>query len=320
MNKPTLIKIFFNSLRIRIVEEIIREEYFKQKMRCPIHLSIGQELSAACFGVLTKLNDFFISPHRSHAHYLAKKGDIKSFIAELHGKKSGCSGGRGGSMHLIDLKKGFWGSTAIVANTIPIGVGIAHSKKLKNEKGIVLIFLGDGAVEEGVFFESLNYSIINNLPCLFVCENNFYSVYTHILNRQKTTNVSSMLKGFDIKLFTTSDRNVVKSPYVINQAINYVRLKKLPAFIEIKTHRFFEHCGPMQDDHLGYRKSVKLITNYKSDPIETFRKILIDLKYLTKKEIFIYENTFQKKIKKIFNNIDLEPLPTKQDYLKYIFK
>ena len=131
-------------------------------------------------------------------------------------------------------------------------------KNWKMKKELSLFFWVMGRLRRESF-ESLNYSIINNLPCLFVCENNFYSVYTHILNRQKTTNVSSMLKGFDIN-YLPLDRNVVKSPYVINQAINYVRLKKLPAFIEIKTHRFFEHCGPMQDDHLGYRKSVKLIT------------------------------------------------------------
>jgi len=289
-------------------------------MRCPIHLSIGQELSAACFGELTNKNDFFISPHRSHAHYLAKNGDLKSFIAELHGKKTGCSGGRGGSMHLIDLKKGFIGSTAIVANTIPIGVGLAHSKLLKKEKGIVLIFLGDGALEEGVFFESMNYAIINKLPCLFVCENNFYSVYTHILDRQKSLNVSKMLKGFEINITNTSDRNVSELTQDVDKAINYVKKKSLPAFIEIKTHRFYEHCGPNDDDHLGYRTKVNLIKNYKLDPINLFKNFLIKKNFIKEKEILSYEKVFSNEVNNIFKMMHLEPNPNKRDHLKFVYK
>jgi pyruvate dehydrogenase E1 component alpha subunit len=153
-------------------------------MRCPTHLSIGQEAGAASSGLALNHNDIAISYHRSHAHFLAKGGNPKKLFAEIHGFNEGCSKGVGGSMHLIDLKNNFYGSTAIVSNSIPIGVGLAYSLKLAKKKNLVCIYIGDAAVEEGVFFESINFSILKKLPVVFICENNFFSVYTHISNRQ----------------------------------------------------------------------------------------------------------------------------------------
>jgi len=167
-------KLFLNILKIRILEETISENYQKQKMRCPIHLSIGQEAIAA--GICQNLNDKdqVISNHRCHAHYLAKGGSVKKMIAELHGSPDGCSGGRGGSMHLFDEKKGVLTSVPIVSSSIPVGVGAALYFKYLNKKNISVIFFGDAAIEEGVFYESLNYAKLLSLPVLFVCENNFF--------------------------------------------------------------------------------------------------------------------------------------------------
>ena len=177
-------RLYESMLRIRLVEESIAERYSEEKMRCPTHLSIGQE--AISVGVCSNLSieDKVLSTHRAHAHYLAKGGCLKSMLAEIYGKVTGCSKGMGGSMHLIDKSVGFMGSTAIVGNTIPVAVGLGLALKLKKEKLISCVFFGDAAVEEGVFFESINFAIIHNLPVLFICENNLYSVYSGLDVRQ----------------------------------------------------------------------------------------------------------------------------------------
>ena len=148
-------KIYEIQKKIRVVEEKIASQYSKNKMRCPTHLSIGQEAVAASSGLALQKNDISISYHRSHAHFLAKGGSSKKLFAELHGFEEGCSKGIGGSMHLVDLKNNFYGSTAIVSNSIPIGVGLAYSLKLAKKKNLVCIYIGDAAVEEGVFLSQL---------------------------------------------------------------------------------------------------------------------------------------------------------------------
>ena len=151
-NMPAKTNLFYTMLRIRRVEEAIADRYKEQKMRTPVHLSIGQESIAAVVGSQLHREDYCVSTHRAHAHYLAKGGSLKAMVAEIYGKVTGCCRGRGGSMHLIDTAVGFMGSTAIVGNTIPIGVGLGLSLKLSGEGKISCIFLGDGAIEEGVFF------------------------------------------------------------------------------------------------------------------------------------------------------------------------
>jgi pyruvate dehydrogenase E1 component alpha subunit len=154
-------------LRIRLVEESIANKYSEQKMRCPTHLSIGQE--AIAVGVCSNLTneDQVLSTHRAHAHYLAKGGGLNSMLAEIYGKVTGCSKGMGGSMHLIDKSVGFMGSTAIVGNTIPVAVGSALAMKIKNKRSLSCVFFGDGATEEGVFYESINFATVKKTSCNF---------------------------------------------------------------------------------------------------------------------------------------------------------
>ena len=176
MNKKIILSLFSRLCLIRLFEERIIKEYPNQKIRCPVHLSIGQEAIAAASGLALKKNDISISYHRSHAHFLAKGGNPKKLFAELHGFKEGCSKGIGGSMHLIDLKNNFYGSTAIVSNSIPIGVGLAYSIKLAKKKNLVCIYIGDAALEEGTFFESINFCVLKKqmLDTHNICSSNKY--------------------------------------------------------------------------------------------------------------------------------------------------
>ena len=261
--------------RLREVEMRISNEYIKQEIRCPVHLSDGQEAPSAALSLLVERTDFSVSTHRGHAHYLSKGGCLKSFIAELYGKVNGCSSGKGGSMHLIDIDVNFMGTSAIVGNSIPTGTGLALAAKLNKKDQISIIHIGDGAVEEGSFYESLNFSVVKEIPALFFCENNFYSVYSPLDVRQPKERslykLASAIGAYAIK----SDGNCVYNCYEnIEKAITYCRREKKPVFIEFSTYRWLEHCGPNYDDHLGYRSKEEINFWKKKDPIALLEKTL----------------------------------------------
>ncbi|HLO77268.1 MAG TPA: thiamine pyrophosphate-dependent dehydrogenase E1 component subunit alpha, partial [Magnetospirillum sp.] len=163
-------------VRIRRIEEAIATAYPQQEMRCPVHLSIGQEAIAAGVAQALRVSDQVVSNHRSHAHYLAKGGDLRVMLAELYGRQTGCAQGRGGSMHLIDPGAGVLAALPIVAGSMPVGVGAALAMRRAGRDDVVVIFCGDAAIEEGVFHESANFAALKRLPVIFVCENNLYSV------------------------------------------------------------------------------------------------------------------------------------------------
>src|ERR1700712_3159083 len=198
-------------LRIRLVEEAIADEYPKQQIRCPVHLCIGQEAVAAGVSDVLDPQDWVVSGHRSHGHYLARGGNLDAMMAELYGKLAGCCAGKGGSMHLIDLAVGFLGAVPIVASPIPIGVGAALGAMLGGEPRVVIVSLGDGAMEEGPAHESLNFAALKRLPVVFVCENNFFSVYTHISARQpEVRSLSQVARGHGVKACSGDGNNVLE--------------------------------------------------------------------------------------------------------------
>src|SRR5947208_10662296 len=164
-------RLLHDMMRIRAVEEAIVARYSEQKMRCPVHLSVGQEAPSAAAGAVLRASDLAVSGHRAHAHYLAKGGDLPAMIAVIYGKATGCASGKGGSMHLADERAGFMGSTAIVGGTVPVGVGLAYAAKLRRTGQVTCIFIGDAVAETGVFFEAVNFAVLKKLPVLFVCEN-----------------------------------------------------------------------------------------------------------------------------------------------------
>ena len=278
--KNTLLELYAAMYRIRYVEEEIAKRYPEGKMRCPTHLSTGQEAVPAALSLIFRNEDFAVSTHRAHAHYLAKGGDLKKMLAEIYGKKTGCSKGRGGSMHLIDLSKNFMGSSAIVANSIPIGVGLALSALIKKEKRVSYVFFGDGAVEEGVFYESLNFSIVKKLPVIFICENNFYSVYSSLKERQPINRkIYKMAKAIGVKSFFYKTDDVYKLFKFLKKKINIKKNISGPLFFEFETYRWREHCGPNFDNSIGYRKESEFKKWKKKDPLLKLQKKLISLNF-----------------------------------------
>ncbi|MCH9609770.1 MAG: Acetoin:2,6-dichlorophenolindophenol oxidoreductase subunit alpha [Chlamydiales bacterium] len=262
-------------IRIRLIEERIAKLYSEQQMRCPVHISVGQE--AAAVGVCAHLtpNDYAVSGHRAHAHYLAKGGDLKKMLAEIYGKESGCCRGRGGSMHLVDLDAGFMGSTPIVGSSLPVGVGLSFGSQLRKEERVTTIFFGEGATEEGVFAESLNFAALRSLPILFVCENNFFSVYSPLSVRQpKKRSIVNLAKAHGIEAFLEEGNDVNCVYDLTAKALEVVRREQRPVLLELTTYRYYEHCGPNLDPllpkaELEYWKKRDPILNLHLPPEET---------------------------------------------------
>ena len=304
-----------------MVEEAIADRYSEQKMRCPTHLSIGQE--AAAVGICSALtsHDQAVSGHRAHGHYLAKGGDLKKMLAEIYGKKTGCSGGVGGSMHLIDKAVGFMGSTAIVGGTIPVGVGLALSNKIDKNDKVVAIFLGDGATEEGVFYESINFAALKSLPVLFVCENNLYSVYSPLHVRQpKDRRIHEMVEGMGVKATHGDGNNIIDVTKLANEAITAIKKGDGPRFIELETYRWREHCGPNYDNDIGYRDVKEFESWQKRDPIHIGERYLVE-NNITHEKINQIRSELKDEINKAFefaeNSSFPDPLETLTNLYSY---
>ena len=253
IEKKTSLALYSNMLKIRLVEEEIASRYNEQEMRCPVHLSIGQEAAATGVGFALTQKDKVFSTHRSHAHYLAKGGDLGKMIAEIYGRATGCIGGRGGSMHIMDPEVGMMASIPIVGSCIPLAIGSALSDSLDGNPLISVAYLGDASIEEGVFHESANFAKLSNLPVLFVCENNLYSVYTHINERQPQRLISSIPEAHGIPT-VHCDGNDIEAVYASTlRASDNIRSQNGPFFLLLDTYRWREHCGPNFDNDLGYR-------------------------------------------------------------------
>lgn len=306
-------------LRIRMIEEAIAREYPKGEMRCPVHLSVGQEAPAVGVAAALERTDLAVSTHRAHAHYLAKGGDLKRFLAEIFGKEAGCARGRGGSMHLIDLSVGFEGSTAIVGNTIPVGVGLALGAKVRGENLVSVVFIGDGAVEEGIFYESANFAVVRGLPVLFVCENNSYSVYSPITVRQPLgRKIHNLAEAIGLRTSTHDGNDVFHVADVTRAAVSNIRNGGGPALLEFATYRWLEHCGPYPDDNLGYRPDKDVAAWKARDPLVVAQGLVADHPDFSKDLLVKWTAEITAEVEEAFAFARAAPFPansTKADFV-----
>ncbi len=269
-----LTALYREMLRIRRVEEALAERYGEQQMRCPMHLSIGQE--AAAVGVCAALNDgdLAFSSHRAHAHYLAKGGDLNRMVAEIYGRATGCCGGFGGSMHLVDREVGFVGSTPIVGGTVPLAVGAAWQLQRRKSDRVAVAFFGDGCFEEGVVHEALNFAALRRLPLIFAVENNLYSVYTQLADRQPNRPLHAIAEAHGWSVSMGDGNDVREAARLSQEAVRRARAGEGPQFLELFTYRHLEHCGPSDDDHLDYRPEGELADWQRRCPIRQTRGLL----------------------------------------------
>lgn len=309
--KNTKIQMFVNLQLIRSVELLISEKYADQVFRCPVHLSIGQEAIAVGVSLNLELEDKVVSTHRSHAHYIAKGGDLFSMLSELIGSPLGCCKGRGGSMHIFDKSVGFMASVPIVGSSLPIATGLALAEKLLNSKNIVVAYVGDAALETGAFYESLNLAALKKLPILIVLEDNGYSTYSNKEVRwPDAKNVRATIEGMGLIYDNGSGDDVEEIYSQVGQVMSNVRDNK-PSLLHLNTFRRYEHCGPNLDDGMGYRKSDEIETYSARDPLEILRNKMVISGVISEK---LFEK-LAKRINDYTEEIFTKMLNQNQDFL-----
>lgn len=300
--------------RIRCVEETIAARYPEGKMRCPTHLSIGQEGVAAAVGSALRKDDYAVSGHRAHAHYLAKGGNLPAMIAEIYGKATGCARGKGGSMHLVDESVGFMGSTAIVAGTVPVGVGLGYGIKIKGTDQVSCVFLGDAVAEAGVFYESINFAVLKQLPVLFVCENNLYSVYSPLSVRQPAGRAIYSVAAAMGATANHGDGNDVHAAHAMTSAaVAAIRAGGGPQFLEFSTYRWREHCGPFYDNDLGYRTEAEFEEWKAKEPILALERAMLAEKTLRAADIGAMQREIDDEVAAAFAFAENSPFPEASD-------
>lgn len=303
-------QLLFGMLRIRSVQERIHDAYLDNNMHTPVHLYTGQEAIAVGVCAALRGDDAISSSHRGHGHYLAKGGDLPAMMAELHGRATGCAKGYGGSMHLIAPEIGHLGSSSIVGGGIPIGTGHALAFALRREKRVSVVFLGDGASEEGVFYESCNFAILKRLPVVFILENNGWAVCSPLHNREGTRNVFH--KGIDAeRLFTgLEDGNDVEKVYrSASNAVEWARSGHGPAFLEYTTYRIAGHAGCQSQDAVGYRDPHEVEEWQKRCPVQNYMNKLLEQGVVTKELRAEWEEAIAKEITAAFEFALSSPFP-----------
>ncbi len=265
---------YYLFLLIRKSEEKIIELYDTDKIKSPVHLSIGQESVAVGVSLALSKKDIIFSNYRGHAHYMACGGNLKSMWAELYGKKDGSSRGKAGSMHLSDWTVNFMTTSAIVSSAVPEAVGFAFAQKYQDKEGVVVCYHGDGAVDEGVYWESLNFASLHKLPILFVCENNRYAIYTHQNKRMLGDSIVERANSFGIKASRVdgiSTEHFYNSTY---DSLNKIKNGDGPVLIECMTHRWRDHVGPGEDRHIKFRSDEELDNSINNDDLQNLEKLL----------------------------------------------
>ena len=268
------LELFKKMLRVRLFEEKIVSVYAEQEIKTPVHLYIGQEAVAAGVSQNLRAEDYIFSPHRNHGQYLSKGAALKPLVAELYGKAAGCSGGKGGSMHLVDTSINCMGTTAIVGGGIPLAAGAALAIKLKKENRLAAAYFGDGASDEGVLQETLNFAALKKLPLLFVCENNFYATNSPQSARHAESVISKRAAAFGMPC-ALADGNDVEAVYsAAEKAVAQIRAGGGPYFLEFPTYRWKGHVGPDCDHEKGCRPKEEFFEWIRKCPVEGYLKKL----------------------------------------------
>jgi len=260
---------------IRRAEQGIIDNYASDAMKTPMHMSMGEEAIVAGVCQALKKNDQVLGTYRSHALYLAKTGDVTRFFAEMYGKVTGVADGKAGSMHLSSPENGYLMSSAIVATTIPVAVGVAYANKLKKNNAMTAVFFGDGATEGGVFWESLNFACLKKLPMLFVCEDNELAVHTDLQTRHGYDSLDKIVSQFNCLSFKSSSTDAGVIHEITVKAIQEARSQQKTVFLHFDYYRYLEHVGINEDFDAGYRARKDFLKWQKKDPVWVGREKLI---------------------------------------------
>jgi TPP-dependent pyruvate/acetoin dehydrogenase alpha subunit len=309
-----LTRLYRSLYRIRQVEEEIARVYGTNKIKSPVHLSIGQE--AVSVGICEALDgrDVVFGTYRGHALYLARGGDLNAMIAELYGRATGCTRGKGGSMHLIDPERGVMGTSAVVGTTIANAAGYAYALRRRGDGAIVASFFGDGATEEGVFAETLNFAVLKRLPLLFVCENNQYAIHTHQSRRQGRPAICERAAAHGAPAERLDGTDLFGLVRKAREAVARIRAGEGPHFFEVMIYRWMEHVGPGRDYDLGYRTEAEAAPWLAADPL---RRLAEEIDPGVRSHIVTEVNA---EVEAAFAVAEASPFPRPADLMSDTFK
>jgi len=313
-------KMYALMLKIRLFEERVGELVSNKEIQTPCHLYIGQEAVATGICLALRKDDYVFSTHRCHGHYIAKGGDTKRLMAEIHCKATGCSKGKGGSMHIVAPNVGFLGSSAIVGGCIPLAVGVALASTMQNNSRVAVTFFGDGAINEGVFYESLNFASLKKLPVIFVCENNFYSTHMSISKIQADTNIYKKAEVFKMQGIRIDGNNVVKVFKETKKAIEHARAGKGPILIECLTYRWRGHVGPSWDLDKPIRPKEEVMWWVNNCPIKRLEQFLLKESILSESEKSLISKKTEEEVEDAIKFAKDSPYPDPEEVLNDVFK
>jgi TPP-dependent pyruvate/acetoin dehydrogenase alpha subunit len=307
-----LISLHQDLLRVRLTEETLAERYKQQEMRTPAHFGSGQEAVAVGVCAALRTNDVVFTHHRSHNHFLAKGGSTYELAAELYGRADGCSGGRGGSVHLTAPEVGFIASSAILGEMTAVAVGAGLAFQMDKSDRVAVTFFGEGAMDEGSFYESINYAAIKRLPVLFVCENNLYATESPLHVRQAAgTDLCERVRSFKIDAKRIDGNDVLEVFQTTQAVVESLRSGAGPFFLECMTYRWREHVGPHFDHDLKrtYRSREEVEGWMARCPVTRSRERLISSGISTSAELDSWQDQMQRKVIADINRAREAPWP-----------
>jgi TPP-dependent pyruvate/acetoin dehydrogenase alpha subunit len=312
-------RLFSNMLKVRKAEEKIIEVYVRdQKIRTPTHLSIGQEAVASGLAEALEKDDQLFTGHRCHAAFLARGGELRPFFAELCGRAAGICSGRAGSAHLTDPDIGVY-SSPILGAMIPVAVGAAMAFRMDGRNSVAVAVFGDGAVEEGVFMESLNFAVTQKLPILFVCENNMYSTHSSLSVRQPPSQIFERVRVPELKTQQIDGNDVILVYQTMKNAIDRIRAGAGPAFVECLTYRIYEHVGPLMDYDKGYRSREEGEAWMARCPVKKFRRQMIAEDLLSEASALAEEQRWERAATQAYAEALKAPWPDRESLLENVY-
>ena len=275
--KPTLLESYKSMLLLRVAEEELVQLYLDKKIFSMVHFYVGQEAVGVGVCSQLELKDKVLSTHRSHGHYLAKGGNLKRMVCETIGRSNGAARGKGGSMHMIDKSVNFIGSTPLLGSAIPLAAGVAFAEKYNNKGGVVVGFMGDGASEEGVVYETYNLASLYELPLLLVIENNSWSVNSNVVNRRgKKYDIATIVKGFGLPYLRADGNDFKDVSAKAATLLKGIRAGGGPAVLECMTYRHMAHSTPLMDDKNNLRREDTLDRRLERDSLKRMRKEVLE--------------------------------------------
>ncbi|MGA2363185.1 MAG: thiamine pyrophosphate-dependent dehydrogenase E1 component subunit alpha [Candidatus Aminicenantales bacterium] len=315
-------QMFLMMVRIRYCEEGLVGPILSGEVRTPCHLYSGEE--AIAVGLCSALfrDDYIFGNHRSHGHFLAKGGSMKAMVAEIFCKESGCSRGRGGSMHLIDPEVGMLGSAPIVSGTISLAVGAALASSIRKDGRVAVSFFGDGATGEGVLYESLNFAALKRLPVIFACENNLYATHMPVRECRANKPVSLIAEPFGIDTHSVDGNDVLNVYEASRLAVEACRRGCGPVFMEFLTYRFRGHVGPddnIQGSHIDIRPKDEIIRWMEKDPINRFEKFLLEHQFGNANRLSAIKVEVMEEVREALAFATKSPYSSREELMKYVF-